>query len=416
MANLKIQKLTKRAKRLRMAIVGPTGSGKTFTGLLLLREITGQDKKILVIDSERESAGLYAEEFNGDGLVDTIVLTDHAPDTYIDALELAAGERYGGILIDSLSHAWMGKEGALEQVDKATKRSQSKNSFTAWREVTPMHNRLVDAILAYPGHLIATLRVKTEYVVEKDEKGNAVPKKIGLSPVQRDGIEYEFDILADMDMSHNFIVSKTRMNSLKDLVVNEPGNAIGARIRAWLDGGVIDARMILEDLRLSSDQKRSLAELGKSRGFNGSQLMPKLEEIWAAGARTFAEVCNALEEIEAVADPVVVSSVVPVIETARVAPVAETAPVVQETLEIIDAVSSVSPVSPSTTKTPLETLGEVVDADTLDLWARALKASGSSIETVAADYVSKGCSTLKQAKAIYATYKNATAPVEAVAQ
>ncbi|RYG15376.1 hypothetical protein EON82_26290, partial [bacterium] len=190
--------------------------------------------RILILDTERSSADRYADIFNKDGRIDQIDLPDHSPQTYIEALLWAADEKYDVVIVDSLSHAWMGKDGALEQVDK---RSGSGSSFNAWRHVTPQHNALVDALLTYPGHLIATMRTKTEYVLE--QKGGKVTSvtKVGVAPVQRDGIEYEFDIVGDMDQENTLNVSKTRMVSLRGRSVPMPGPRLAREIREWLDTG-----------------------------------------------------------------------------------------------------------------------------------------------------------------------------------
>src|SRR5690606_25359757 len=133
-----------------------------------------------------------------------------------------------------------GKDGALEQVDRAAARSRSGNTFAAWREVTPAHNKMVDAIVRANLHVIATMRAKTEYIIEQvTRNGRTVhePRKIGLAPVQRDGLEYEFDVVADMDWDHRFIVSKSRASFLADAVLDKPGPELGEQIRAWLDTG-----------------------------------------------------------------------------------------------------------------------------------------------------------------------------------
>lgn len=101
-----------------------------------------------------------------------------------------------------------------------------------------MHNDLVDALVRCKAHLVATMRAKTEYVLEDDGRGKKVPRKVGMAPIQRDGMEYEFDIVADMDQEHNFIVSKTRYSGLDNAVLNKPGVDLGERIRAWLEEGV----------------------------------------------------------------------------------------------------------------------------------------------------------------------------------
>lgn len=240
-----IQKLTKTKVKARIALVGPTGSGKTYTATMLGRELT--PGRILVIDSERGSADRYADIFNQDDRIDHLRLPDHNPDTYVQALELAASEGYGAVIVDSLSHAWMGHEGALEQIDKLAKRNQSGGSFNAWREVTPMHNRLVSALLDLPAHLIVTMRTKTAYEVTKDDKGKTSVQKLGLAPVQREGIEFEFDIVGDMDADNNFIVSKSRMASLGGAVIHKPGPKLGRQIVEWLNSGHVDTAPTMKE-------------------------------------------------------------------------------------------------------------------------------------------------------------------------
>src|SRR5262249_26069414 len=140
------------------------------------------------------------------------------------------------LVIDSLSHAWMGKDGALEQVDRAAKRS-SGNSFAAWRDVTPMHNRLVDAMLSCRCHLIVTMRSKTEWVLEDDARGKKVPRKVGMAPIQRDGVEYEFDVVGDFDIHHTLTISKSRCSELDGAVIEKPGRDLARTLKRWLDEG-----------------------------------------------------------------------------------------------------------------------------------------------------------------------------------
>ena len=228
---LQFQKATKFASKLRMAIIGPSGSGKTFTSLTLARGLVGDEGRIAVIDTERGSASKYADLFS----FDVLELTDFSPDRYIAALQAAQDAGYDAAIIDSLSHGWSGKGGTLEMVDEAARRSRSSNSFMAWRDVTPKHNALVDAMLKCDMHLFVTMRTKTEYVIE-EVNGKKVPRKVGMQPVQRDGMEYEFDIVADMDHEHVLVVSKSRAYSVADTVVKKPDVALADKIGEWLTG------------------------------------------------------------------------------------------------------------------------------------------------------------------------------------
>jgi hypothetical protein len=226
-------KATKQQRKARIALIGPSGSGKTYSALAIAQ---GMGSNIAVIDTENHSSTLYADTFD----FSVLSLDTFSPETYVAAIRAAEKAGFDVLIIDSLSHGWIGKDGALAQVDKAAARSRSGNTFAAWREVTPKHNELVDTMIRCNCHLIVTMRAKTEYVIEQVERGGktvSTPRKIGLAPVQRDGMEYEFDLVADMDLDNNLIVSKTRFPFLAAEVVNKPGAELGKRIVGWLMAG-----------------------------------------------------------------------------------------------------------------------------------------------------------------------------------
>ena len=227
-----IQKAVKANVKARLALIGPSGSGKTYTALSIAQGLAGGGR-VVVIDTERGSASMYANEFD----FDTLQLPSFSPETYTAAIKHCVAAGYQVIIIDSLSHAWMGKDGALELVDQAAARERG-NSFAGWRSVTPLHNEMVDTIISCGAHIIATMRSKAEWVVEKDEKGKMVPRKIGLQPVQRDGMEYEFDLTADIDVDHRMAVAKTRLRFLDGKVLSKPGRELGEQILADIMSGV----------------------------------------------------------------------------------------------------------------------------------------------------------------------------------
>lgn len=234
--NFEIKRATKAQSRARIALMGPAGSGKTFTGLELARHL-GQN--VILIDTERGSASKYADEFE----FSVIELDSFSPQTYTEAIRAAEAARADVIVLDSLSHAWIGKDGALEQVDRASNNSQGGghgNSFTAWKKVTPLHNELVDTILRARAHVIATLRTKTEYVIEQNAQNRSVPRKIGLAALQRDGLEYEFDIVGLLDADNNLTITKTRCRTLApNEIIPKPGRELAEKIKAWLSDGAV---------------------------------------------------------------------------------------------------------------------------------------------------------------------------------
>jgi hypothetical protein len=226
----------KRNAKLRLAIAGIAGSGKTFTSLTLATALA-DGKPIALIDTEHGSASKYADDFH----FDVLELTNFDPRNYIHAIHEAEQAGYAVLIIDSLSHAWNGTGGALELVESiarrvAAQRKKEPNTFNAWSDVTPLQNKLINTILASPIHIIATMRSKTEYIVEKDADGKSVPRKVGMAPIQRADVEYEFDIYADMDASNTMIIQKSRCSVLSNQIIAKPDGSLSDVIQAWLEG------------------------------------------------------------------------------------------------------------------------------------------------------------------------------------
>ena len=234
----------RRKTRARVALCGPSGSGKTYTALAFAHVFA--PGSIALIDTEKESADGY-EGLNGWHWASFKPVT-YEPEVLIDALAAAAAAGMECVVIDSLSHFWMGTGGMLEQVDNSAKRSRSGNSFAGWKEMRPAERRMIEAMTSYPGHLIVTMRTKTEWVIQDNERGKKEPRRIGTKPEQREGIEYEFSVVADMDLDNVLTVTKTRVPPLKRAVVAEPGPDFAQTILDWLnDGG--DAAPDVNDYR-----------------------------------------------------------------------------------------------------------------------------------------------------------------------
>jgi hypothetical protein len=187
----------------------------------------------LVIDTENKTSAKYARLL---GPYDILPMSNYSIKTYIEALEYSARQAYDVVIVDSLSHAWAGKGGALEQAEQA-KSKYGGNKFAAWGDVTPLQNKLVDTILSYPAHLIATMRMKIEYALITGDNGRQQVSKLGLGIIQRDSFEYEFDIIAQMDVEHNLTITKTRCFELDGFMAHKPDGAMGQVIAGWLGEG-----------------------------------------------------------------------------------------------------------------------------------------------------------------------------------
>lgn len=240
---MKFEKAVRKKAKLRLALTGPSGSGKTLSALLLAK---GIGASIAVLDSERDSASLYAEPISLPGGVvieppefDSLSLgAPYTPERYIEAIRAAEQAGYGTLIIDSITHEWSGVGGCLELVDEIARAKYKGNSWSAWNDVTPRHRALLDAILQSPMHIIVTLRSKTETAQQEGQNGRKTVVKLGMKAEQRDGFEYEMTVVLDLTHDGHFaIATKDRtglMMGRDPFVIDE---SVGTSLLAWLESG-----------------------------------------------------------------------------------------------------------------------------------------------------------------------------------
>jgi hypothetical protein len=224
---VRFRKAVKHGAKLRFAVCGPSGSGKTYTLLQLATELGGP---IAVLDTEHGSASKYADIFE----FDVLELHSYDPLRLIEIIDEAAENQYRVLCIDSLSHFWVGKDGELDKVDRAARRMQTPNSFAAWKQVTPIHKALIDKIISAPLHVLVSMRSKTEWILDRNDRGKTLPRKVGLAPVMRDGIEYEFDVCGEMDQDNTLHITKSRCPKLSGGVFPKPGRELADVLKQWL--------------------------------------------------------------------------------------------------------------------------------------------------------------------------------------
>ena len=225
MANFSIRRAERKKTTIKIALQGPAGSGKTMSALRLAFGLVGDWSQIVVIDTENGSADLYAHL----GDYSVLPITDYSPENYIEAINYCEQAGFKVIIIDGISAEW---DYIVDAQSKTT-----GNSFTNWGKFTPRHNKFMKKILNSPCHLIATMRSKQDYVlVEKN--GRQVPEKVGMKATQRDGVDYEFTLVFEIDIKHNAHSTKDRtfmFDVNMDFVITED---TGAKIREWCETGV----------------------------------------------------------------------------------------------------------------------------------------------------------------------------------
>ena len=250
--------VTRKKAKLRMALTGVSGAGKTLSALYIAYGITGDWSKIALIDTEHERARFYADRSDlGTGkFLYAPFEPPYSPMRYKEYVlqgALAVGSD-GVVIIDSFTHAWNNTGGILDIKEQISKQS-GKNSYTAWFEAGKEQNDLVNSILAVDCHTIVTMRSKMDYAMQENEKGKLQPVKMGLAPIQREDTEYEFDIVLDIARNHIATASKdtTFLDKFGQVITPE----LGKQLKEWLDNGV-------EPYRCATCGKVILAKNGKS--------------------------------------------------------------------------------------------------------------------------------------------------------
>lgn len=240
---LTIQTARRRKAFLKVAVMGPSGAGKTYSALRLAFGIVGTQElgKVCVIDTECRSAELYADLAGEDGIGEfsTIPLgPPFTPERYIEAIQMAVNHGFEVLIIDSTSHEWNGEGGICAEKEQYDA-TRGGSTWTNWAHFTPRHDRFRSTVLQAPIHVIACMRQKTDWVIEQSDKGKATPRKVGLKPDQRDGSEYDFTVVLEVMMNHHAMPSKDRTKLFRGFneVLTE---AHGEQLMDWLEKGEPD--------------------------------------------------------------------------------------------------------------------------------------------------------------------------------
>jgi hypothetical protein len=254
---MEIKKAIKSQQKLRLGISGASGSGKTYSALLLASSL---GSKVCVIDTEQGSASLYADKFEFDVLELT---APYSSERYVEALKRVEMAGYDVIVVDSMSHNWNQAGGCLDSVNKISE-SSKRNSYTAWGKVTPQYDKLIHSILACKAHVVTTMRSKTAYELVENEKGKLAPVKRGLAPIQRDGIEYEFTLMFDLDQNHNFICTKDRTGLFSNTDIPEPLNQeVASKLLTWLNSGEAKLNHVDKHFELEEEPSETFLDFKK---------------------------------------------------------------------------------------------------------------------------------------------------------
>ncbi|GHC46713.1 AAA family ATPase [Ulvibacter litoralis] len=224
---MELRKSERKKAKIKLALQGSAGSGKTYSALLLAKGLIGGEfTKTAIIDTENGSADLYAHLGNYNVVT---MKPPYSPERFIEAIILCEKAGMEVIIIDSISHCW---DYLLDLHS-----NMPGNSFTNWGKITPRQNAFVNKILQSNSHIISTMRVKQDYVLNQ-KNGKMVPEKVGLKAIQRNDLDYEFTIVFDVDIAHQVKASKDRTGLFIDkpeFIINA---STGKKIMQWCEEGI----------------------------------------------------------------------------------------------------------------------------------------------------------------------------------
>lgn len=250
---MQLQQASRKNAKIKMALQGPSGSGKTMGALLIAFGLCNEWSKIAVIDTENHSSELYAHLGNYQVLH---LEAPFSPERYIQALQTCEKAAIEVIIIDSISHEWEGIGGVLEVHSAMT-----GNSYTNWAKITPRHNSFVQHMLQSPAHIIGCIRAKQEYILS-EKNGKQVPEKVGMKGVTRDGMDYEFTLVFELDMKNNAVATKDRTSLFSGKPECKLTSEIGNRILEWCKQGIPQS-VVPTDINERINDCKSLDELLK---------------------------------------------------------------------------------------------------------------------------------------------------------
>ncbi|EJB8487588.1 ATP-binding protein [Acinetobacter baumannii] len=277
------KKAERKNAKLRLAIAGPTGSGKTFTALVLAKGIGG---RIAVADTENSSAELYEDlvEFEHAN-----IQPPYTPEKFIEVIKAAENANFDTLILDSITHEWSGVGGCLEIVDQLASTSFKGNSWGAWSQVTPRHRKFIDAMLRSSINIIVTMRSKME-TVQTNDNGKKKVEKVGMKAEQRDGIEYEFTTV--LDLTHDNIAVATKDRSRLFLEPRQLSEHDGVLLKQWLLSGSANAC-------ITGNQFIELEHLMLQAGIDIEKFCQKrsLNSLHDVKQQVFEETCEGIKKI-----------------------------------------------------------------------------------------------------------------------
>jgi len=228
---------------LMVALAGTSGSGKTYSALLMAAGIAGENGKVGFIDTEAGRGSMYADDPdiinampNGQYFIQKLT-EPFTPQKYADAIRAAIKADINVLVIDSASHEWEGFGGCQDIAENNKLRGMPN-----WAKAKMEHKRLINMLTQCPMHIIFCLRAREKTRPMKNDKGKVEMVEMGMQPIQEKNFMYEmtFSMLLEDQAPGKPIITKCP-KPLVHLFTGEQAiitKDVGQKLKAWAEGGV----------------------------------------------------------------------------------------------------------------------------------------------------------------------------------
>lgn len=219
-----------------IALYGESGSGKTYSAILLARGLAGPDGRVAFLDTETGRGRIYADLAGG---FDYGELTPpYTPERYAEAIQAAEAAGYDVLVIDSASHEWEGIGGITESAEEGGGKGLQK-----WMKPKMRHKRFMQRLLSTRMHVILCLRAKEKMAQRKGQNGKEEIVSEGFVSVQDKRFIYEMTIQCFMPHQQNGkrgvpVIEKCPEELMPAFPLGDRISVeSGARIAEWVRGG-----------------------------------------------------------------------------------------------------------------------------------------------------------------------------------
>ena len=226
-----IEEAKREGAKVVIGLAGTSGSGKTYTAIMLGYGLTGKvGAKLGFLDTENRRGRLYADVLPEKFRIASFE-PPFSPQRYIDGIKAFEDAGCTVLVIDSLSHEWEGT-GGCEEIATA---GDPPPKIPRWNKAKLEHKKMMNALLQSSMDIIVCIRAR-EKVDMKDPKN---PKPLGLQPITEKNVMFEMTasvLMENEGRSQQVLKCPESLRKIMGRGNNYLTVEDGVALRAWIDG------------------------------------------------------------------------------------------------------------------------------------------------------------------------------------